>query len=68
MKEKFPQIGDYIQTPRFCQVRVSAVFANFDDCYACGFTESAHVAGKDFLVYGKSIGVNRMIFALCPHF
>ena len=66
MKEKYPQVGDYIQTPRFCQVQVSAVFRDFDTCYSCGFQESAHVIGREYVVYGKSIGMNRMIFAVCP--
>ena len=54
--------GDYIYTPRFCNVRIEEVFENRDEAMENGYTEPTHYKG-DYDVLGKSIGVNRMVFA-----
>lgn len=54
--------GDYIYTPRFCNVRIEEVFENRDETRENGYTEPTHYKG-DYEVLGKSIGVNRMVFA-----
>lgn len=54
--------GDYIYTPRFCNVRIEEVFENRDEAMENGYTEPTHYRG-DYDVLGKSIGVNRMVFA-----
>ena len=54
--------GDYIYTPRFCNVRIEEVFENRDKARENGYTEPTHYKG-DYDVFGKSIGVNRMVFA-----
>ena len=54
--------GDYIYTPRFCNVRIEEVFENRDEVRENGYTEQTHYRG-DYDVLGKSIGVNRMVFA-----
>ncbi len=56
------KIGDYIRTPRFCTVRISALFASADMMREAGFTEPTYFNG-DAVICGKSEGVNRMIFA-----
>jgi len=59
------EVGGYIYTPRFLQCRISAIFDNEKIAYDCGFTEPTHFDSTDMVydVYGKSVGVNRMIFA-----
>lgn len=54
--------GDYIYTPRFCNVRIEEVFENRDEAMENGYTEPTYYKG-DYDVLGKSIGVNRMVFA-----
>lgn len=54
--------GDYIYTPRFCNVRIEEVFENRDEARENGYVEPTHYKG-DYDVLGKSIGVNRMVFA-----
>lgn len=54
--------GNYIYTPRFCNVRIEEVFKNRDEARENGYTEPTHYKG-DYDVLGKSIGVNRMVFA-----
>lgn len=55
-------VGDIVFTPRFCNVEISAVFADKDMARACGFTEPTFFIGN-YKVFGKSIDVNHMIFA-----
>lgn len=54
--------GDYIYTPRFCNVRIEEVFENRDEARENRYTEPTHYKG-DYDVLGKSIGINRMVFA-----
>lgn len=54
--------GDYIYTPRFCNVRIEEVFSDETVARENGYTEPTHYRG-DYDVLGKSIGVNGMVFA-----
>lgn len=56
-------VGDYIRTPRFLSVQIEAVFDCEDAMRAAGYTEPTHFQDGDYLVMGKSIGLNRMCFA-----
>lgn len=55
--------GDYVMTPRFCAVKIEDVYENEDVCRMNGFNESTHYRDYAYGVLGKSIGVNRMVFA-----
>ena len=58
------QEGDRIYTPRFCTVRISEVFQNEKDARFAGFVEPTHYYDDpEFGILGKSIDLNRMIFA-----
>lgn len=54
--------GDYIYTPRFCNVRIEEVFSDETVARENGYTEPTHYNGE-YEILGKSIGWNRMIFA-----
>lgn len=54
--------GDYIYTPRFCNVRISEVLSQ-EAAQDAGFTEPTHYEDGTYKILGKSIGYNRMIFA-----
>lgn len=54
--------GDYIYTPRFCNVRIEEVFGGRDEARENGYTEPTHYNGE-YDVLGKPLGVNKMIFA-----
>ena len=54
--------GDYIYTPRFCNVRVEEVFGSRDEAKENGYTELTHYNGE-YDVLGKSLGINKMVFA-----
>ena len=56
------KIGDYIRTPRFCTVRISALFATAEMMREAGFTEPTYFDGAA-VICGKSEGENKMIFA-----
>jgi hypothetical protein len=54
--------GDYVQTPRFLTVRISEVLTE-DEAITEGFTEPTHYEGVNYEIRGKSIDLNRMVFA-----
>ena len=63
-----PQIGDYIETPRFLNVRIEAIFTKVEDANTLGFTQPTHFKG-DFKILGRNLGNNLMDFAAlvpCP--
>ena len=62
---QLPNVGDYVETPRFLRCRISEVFDTHDEAFAAGFNEPTHYRGA-FQVRGKFIGMNRMIFAAFP--
>ena len=55
--------GDYVYTPRFCNVMISEVYESSEKACSDGFTEPTHYTDEQWHVRGKSIGLNRMIFA-----
>ena len=60
------QIGDYVNTPRFCKVRIDAIFADENEARKCGYTEPTYYKGSDYIVLGKSLDMYSMIFAAIP--
>lgn len=55
--------GDYVMTPRFCTVKIEDVYENKDVCRMNGYTEPTHYRNEVYGILGKSVGVNRMVFA-----
>ncbi|MEY8419244.1 hypothetical protein AALA83_08175 [Oscillospiraceae bacterium 44-5] len=56
------KIGDSVYTPRFCTVRIAAVFENEAEARAAGFCEPTYYKG-DYIILGKSLNMYRMEFA-----
>lgn len=54
--------GDYVETPRFCKVKIKEVFETRTTAMEFGFEEPTHYEGE-YEILGKHIGMNRMIFA-----
>ena len=59
------RIGSYIQTPRFCWVKIEAIFADEESANAAGYTEPTHLYDMPYKVLGKSKDMYRMTFAVC---
>ena len=57
------KIGEWIDTPRFCKVRIEEVFEDNGKAWKQGYTEPTHYKNENWHIRGKSIGTNRMIFA-----
>ena len=58
--------GDWVQTRRFCGVRITKVFRTMENALKAGFNEPSYYCGPDrdrFDILGKPLGDNRMIFA-----
>ena len=64
--EENMNIGSYVQTPRFCTVRIDAVFSEEQEARSCGYTEPTHYRGADYIILGKSLDMYHMIFAAVP--
>lgn len=60
------KVGTLIRTPRFCTVKISAVFDDEREARVCGYTEPTYYEGSDCIVLGKSIGMYHMEFAAIP--
>ena len=60
------KVGGYINTPRFLQCQIAAIFADKETAMEYGFTEPTHFNESSQVrdVLGKSTGINRMIFAV----
>lgn len=56
------KIDDFVYTPRFCTVRISAVFATEAEARAAGFCEPTYYKGNH-IILGKSLDVYHMEFA-----
>lgn len=56
-------VGQWVQTPRFCGVRISEVFSSEADARAAGFVEPTHYQGTEWGVMGKSLDMYHMEFA-----
>ena len=59
------KVGDSVYTPRFCTVRISAVFENERDARVAGFCEPTYYKG-DHIILGKSLDMYSMEFAAIP--
>lgn len=55
--------GDYVYTPRFCTVRLEKVFRSEENARKAGYIETTHYQDPKYGILGKSIGLNRMVFA-----
>ena len=60
------KIGDYVNTPRFCTVRIDAIFASEAEARANGYCEPTYYRGGDYTILGKSLDMYHMIFAAVP--
>lgn len=56
--------GDYVDTPRFCHVQLEQVYRDEAEMRQDGYTEPTDYRGSEYVVCGKSVGLNRMIFAV----
>ena len=59
------KIGDSVDTPRFCTVRIKAIFENEAEARAAGFCEPTYYEG-DHIILGKSLDMYHMEFAAVP--
>ena len=59
------KIGDSVYTPRFCTVRIAAVFATEAEARAVGFCEPTYYKG-DHVILGKVLDLYCMEFAAVP--
>ena len=59
------KIGDSVYTPRFCTVRIKAIFDNEVEARAAGFCEPTYYKG-DHIILGKSLDMYHMEFAAIP--
>ena len=55
--------NDRVETPRFGTVKIQKVFRSSTTAEREGFTEPTHYRDSNYYIRGKSIGINRMIFA-----
>ena len=53
--------GDWVRTPRFCYVRLTAVFLDEKAARENGYVEPTHFIDPQCGILGKSIGINRML-------
>ena len=60
------KLGDKVETPRFLTVRIQAFFLSVEVANENGFTEPSHFRDEDYVIWGKPMGNNRMIFAAIP--
>lgn len=59
------KIGDSVYTPRFCTVRIDAIFATTQEARAAGFSEPTYYKG-DHVFLGKVLDMYSMEFAAVP--
>jgi len=57
------KIGDWVKTPRFCKVKISAILANNTQAREFGYTEGTDFQDENWSIKGRIIGENRMEFA-----
>lgn len=55
--------GDWVTTPRFLSVRINEVFDSKSLAYENGYREPTHYRDENWGILGKSIDINRMVFA-----
>ena len=59
------KIGESIYTPRFCTVKVTAIFAEEAEARRCGYTEPTYYKGE-YIILGRSLDLYHMEFAAVP--
>ena len=59
------KIGDLVYTPRFCTVRIDAIFATETEAHAAGFRQLTYYKG-DYVILGKCLDAYHMEFAAVP--
>lgn len=58
------KVGDWINTPRFCKVKIEQVFEDRRKAAEAGFTEPTYYrSDPEWDVLGKSIDMYHMTFA-----
>ncbi|MCD8090181.1 MAG: hypothetical protein LUD81_06085 [Clostridiales bacterium] len=55
--------GDWVDTPRFCKVKIEKVFRNKENALKAGYTEPTHYKGLEYGILGKSLDMYHMKFA-----
>lgn len=60
------KVGDYINTPRFCTVKIAEVFASEAEAHSHGYSISSYYRGDDCTIWGKSLDLYHMRFAAVP--
>lgn len=55
--------GDWIETPRFCGVRIKEMFDSREEAAAAGYKEPTHYEDPEYGVAGKSLDMYHMEFA-----
>ena len=60
------KVGDYVYTPRFCMVQIESIFLSEELLKEAGYTEPTYNRDDDYIIRGKSISINHMIFAAAP--
>jgi Ni/Co efflux regulator RcnB len=55
--------GDWVETPRFCKVKIQKVYRSNERAWNDGYTEPTHYRDSEYHIRGKHTGPNRMIFA-----
>lgn len=59
------KVGDSVYTPRFCTVRIAAIFENEAEARAAGFCEPTYYNGN-YVILGKVLDMYHMEFAAVP--
>ena len=57
------QVNDTVWTPRFCNVKIKAIFKTEDELREAGYTEPTHLKNDSYVVLGKSVDMYHMQFA-----
>lgn len=55
--------GDWVDTPRFCKVKIQKVFRTEQNAKKAGYYEPTHYEKDNYKIYGKHTGTNTMVFA-----
>ena len=59
------KIGDSVYTPRFCTIRINAIFENEAEARTAGFCKPTYYKG-DYIILGKSLDMYHLEFAAVP--
>lgn len=59
------KVGDYVYTPRFCTVKINAVFASEAEAHKDGYREPTYYKGE-YTILGKVLDQYSMVFAAVP--